>query len=116
MCEDAIPIQALVERILRMPVPMVVHEDNTSAITAVRKGYSPALRHLPRTQRICLGSLHEIFVGQNTEDGGRGNIELVHADTSTHKGDMFTKDMPPKAYREKVGLLRVVDRGQRGGA
>ena len=116
LCEDAIPIQALVERILRTPVPMVVHEDNTSAITAVRKGYSPALRHLPRTQRICLGSLHEMFTEQSADDGGRGNIELVHAETATHKGDMFTKDMPPKAYREKVALLRVVNRGQRGSA
>ena len=37
--EDGIPIQNLVSMILGVPVPMTIHEDNTSAITAIRKGY-----------------------------------------------------------------------------
>ena len=116
LCEDAIPIQDLVSTILRRRVPMTVHEDNSSAIIALRKGYSPALRHLPRTQRICLGSLHEILFDSDEHDDKRGDIELVHAETSTHKGDLFTKEIAPKAFKEKIALLRVADRSRRGGS
>ena len=49
-------------------------------------------------------------------DAAAGTIELVHADTATHKGDMFTKDMPPKAFREKLALLRVSERARHAGA
>ena len=42
-------------------------------------------------------------------------MELVHADTATHKGDLFTKDMPPKAFRENVALLRVSERARTAG-
>ena len=85
---------------------MVIHEDNTSAITAIKKGYSPSLRHMPRTQRVCLGSLHEVLYD---DEQGRtaGGIQLVHSDTKTHKGDIFTKEMPPKDFNSKLSFLRV---------
>ena len=104
----------LVSRLLRMPIPTVIHEDNSSAILAIKKGYSLALRHLPRTQRICLGSLHEILCDPEGHDAEHGDVKLVHAETTTHKGDLFTKDMPHKAVRDKVTLLRVATK--RGGA
>ena len=94
---------------------MVVHEDNTAAILAIRKGYSPALRHLPRTQRICLGSLNEMLCDPEDHDSSHGTMELVHAETATHKGDLFTKDMPPKAFKEKLALLRVAERARTNG-
>ena len=107
--EDAIPLQELISRILRRPIPMTIHEDNTSAITAIKKGYSPSLRHLNRTQRICLGSLHELLYDSEEHDRTSGDIQLVHADTKTHKGDIFTKEMPPKDYNSKLSLLRVTN-------
>ena len=115
LSEDAIPLQRLVSLILRKPVPMVVHEDNSAAILAVRKGYSLSLRHLPRTQRICLGSLHEVLCNPVDHDCSPGTIELVHHETNTHKGDMFTKEMPPKSFKEEIALIRVSDSARRGG-
>ena len=106
MCEDAIPIQRLVSLILRKPVPMRAREDNSAAILAAKKGYSPSLRHLPRTQRICLGSVHEMFY-EDAQDSSCGSLELVYHDTKTHKADVFTKDMGPKDFRERLSLMRV---------
>ena len=79
-------------------MPMIVREDNTAAIQVVRKGYSPSLRHQPRCQRIAVGSLHELFCDNDAHDKTDGPIELVHADTSTHKADVFTKDMSPRDF------------------
>jgi hypothetical protein len=72
MAEDGIPIQDLLARILRRPVKLLCREDNSAAISAARKGYSPALRHLPRTQRISISSVNEMFYDEtmnNTESG-----------------------------------------------
>jgi hypothetical protein len=68
MTKDAIPIQELLYRMLRRPINMLVREDNEAAIVAARKGYSPALRHLPRVQRISTGSVHELFYDNATHD------------------------------------------------
>ena len=53
--EEAIPLQALCELALDRPVEAIVGEDNEATIKAVEKGYSPALRHLPRQQLCSLG-------------------------------------------------------------
>ena len=64
-----------------------------------------------------MGSLHEIICDSGEHDGEAGDIELVHADTATHKRDIFTKEMAPKGFNEKVAsLLRVTNRARGGGA
>ena len=108
--EEALALQTLVQTILRRPVPLIVKEDNSACIQAVRKGYSPTLRHLKRTQRISLGDLHETFEGRNAEGSEDGPVKLEHADTKTHKGDVFTKYMSPMAFREAVSRLGVMPR------
>ena len=42
-------------------VKMICKEDNSQAIIAAQKGYSPALRHLARHHRISLGFINETF-------------------------------------------------------
>ena len=80
-----------------------IGEDNTSTIAAVRKGYSPHLRHLLRMQRVSLGSLHDLI----TEDPpqGSGEIVLLHRETKTHKGDVFTKPLPPAEFLPAIARL-----------
>jgi hypothetical protein len=107
MAEDGIPIQDLLARILRKPVRLLCREDNEAAITAARKGYSPAVRHLPRTQRIAISSVNEMFYDETMNNTESGELKLVYHETTTHKADVFTKDMPPKAFREKLDLLRA---------
>ena len=51
---ELIPLQQLLQLLLGRPVNAVIHEDNEACITAIRKGYSPTLRHILRTQRILL--------------------------------------------------------------
>ncbi len=54
-----VPAQMLWEVLLDRPVRLVVHEDNQPAIMAMRAGGNPKLRHLKRTQKVCLGWLRE---------------------------------------------------------
>jgi hypothetical protein len=56
---DMLPLQYLWQRLLRRPVNLIVHEDNTGCIRIVQKGYSPSLRCLVRTHRLSLGVVHE---------------------------------------------------------
>jgi hypothetical protein len=65
--KEVIPMWLLIEKLLGRDVALRTHEDNTATIIAVQKGYSPALRHLPRTQRLSVGFVHEFFHGHEEE-------------------------------------------------
>ena len=107
MREDALPLQDLVQLLLRKPVALVVKEDNTACIQAVRKGYSPALRSMPRTQRVSLGDLHETFQEQQAQRLSDGPVQLQHQETKLHKGDVFTKYLDPTPYHDALRRLGV---------
>eukprot|EP00972_Heterocapsa_arctica_P051436 7566389-Heterocapsa_arctica.AAC.1 len=61
-------------------------------IAAVRKGYSPSLRHLGRTERIALGTAHEQF------ECGQPDFIMKHQESEWHKGDIFTKKLVPLKF------------------
>ena len=82
----------LFSQALGRPVGLLCLEDNTQCIAAVKKGYSPALRHLARTERITLGVAHEQFFGDNS------NFVLEYQESSKHKGDSFTKKLVPHLF------------------
>ena len=107
MREDALPLQDLVQLLLRKPVALVVKEDNTACIQAVRKGYSPSLRHMARTQRVSLGDLHETFEERQAEGHDDGPVLLQHQETKQHKGDVFTKYLDPTTYNNALRRLGV---------
>jgi hypothetical protein len=46
-----------------------------------------------RMQRVSLGQLHDLITDEPPE--GCGEVTLVHRETTTHTGDMFTKPLPP---------------------
>ena len=68
----------------------VVLEDNEATEAIARKGYSPALRHLNRTQRIAIGWIHELVAGR----------EIPLADELRLAGEVPTK--APPACRAKA--------------
>ena len=70
---------------LQRNVRGVIHEDNQSTITVIETGYSPQLRHLQKHYRISLGIVHELC--QNDD------IEVIHVDTNSQKGDILTKGL-----------------------
>ena len=111
--KEGAPLQALLSATLGRPVRMIVFEDNTQCIAAVRRGYSASLRHLPRTQRLALGVMHEIFYGDEDECGeAAGLCELRYCESKRHKGDVFTKVLPRGPFRD--ALARIGMRGIAG--
>ena len=103
--KELLPTQLLMEKLLRRPVDALILEDNNAAITAVNKGYSPNMRHLPRTQKTSIGLLHEIIVEEDITCDSIGKIELMKVDTKVHKGDMFTKELEVRDFAAAVDLL-----------
>ena len=88
--QHALPIQLLLKQLIGGTIELKVFEDNSATIAAIRKGYSPALRYLRRTQRIDIGFLHEIFEEHD--------VNIEKASTSKHRGDMFTKPQIGRAH------------------
>ena len=92
----------LLEHALGRPILLRCLEDNTQCITAVENGYSPSLKHLPRTERISLGVAHETFAEKADLH------ELRYLETASHKGDMFTKRLDPNAFERALLLNNLV--------
>ena len=124
---DAIPVQMFLSKLMGRALPLEVMEDNAASITAAQKGYSPSLRHLPRTQRTSVGAVHEMFFWNEEDEEELANlrfwghlmepkldndvpvglISLLKVDTKIHKGNFFTKTLTPMAFRQGLELLRV---------
>ena len=64
-------------------VTLEFHEDNSTAVTAMKHGYSPAMKHLERTHGVCLRWLAERF----TEE----QCHLFYERTALMAADIYTK-------------------------
>jgi hypothetical protein len=91
---EALPLLDLMSAALGRSVCLECREDNTQCITAVKTGYSAALRHLPRTERIALAFAFDIFSGPD--------CDLVYQESALHKGDVFTKRLEPAKFETAV--------------
>ena len=104
----ALPVQLLLKDMLGIIVPIVCKIDNTQAIQAIKNGYSKKLRYLPRTQRVSVGALNEIWRDPEIA------MEVEYAPSAEHKGDFFTKELGAamfKEARERVGMRSPVAAG-----
>ena len=108
----ALPLQILFETVLGKAVPVQFMEDNEACIVAVRKGYSPSLCALSRTQRVHLGFLHDVIFDEDSLVEG-GNRELLKVETALHKGDMFTKELEPQKFIKALSMLGMTDSTQK---
>ena len=102
---ELIPVQHFLQVVFGRPFPARLMEDNSATIVACEKGYSPSLRHIPRTQRIGLGFISEVVSQEATDE--EGDIRIVKADTAEHRGDCFTKELSPQKFATATSLLRV---------
>ena len=103
---EVLPVLDLFETALRRDVHLDCLEDNTQCISAVQTGYSSALRHLPRTERISLSFAHGVFQ--------EPKCHIHHQESSLHKGDVFTKRLDPAKYEpavSRLGLRRMSTSG-----
>ena len=80
-------------------------EDYEATITSIRKGYSPAMRHLPRAHRISLGLLNEITTREETD--GDGNVRVHKASTVNYKGKLFTKELDRAKFEHALNLIQM---------
>ncbi|MEM8648475.1 MAG: Ty1/Copia family ribonuclease HI, partial [Pseudomonadota bacterium] len=98
---EALAMQDFLCQALGREVHMVVREDNTQCISAVERGMSAALRHLNRTQRISVSFLNEVLCG------GHLGCTIEYAESSTHKGDLFTKTLSPTAFASALARIQM---------
>ena len=64
---EGLPGLTIWETILDRKVKLIFEEDNQTAITVLKNGYSPALRHVGRTHRVCLKWRHERISNNDVE-------------------------------------------------
>eukprot|EP00971_Amphidinium_carterae_P350072 6491365-Amphidinium_carterae.1 len=103
MREEAIPALDLAEQILGRSIDLMVCEDNTQVVSAVKRGYSKKLRHLPRVHRVSVGALHDMFHG----DLKLASLQYVRSEDN--KSDLFTKQFERikfEALRASVGVCK----------
>ena len=79
-----LPALSLWSVILKDPDLVVnFHEDNQTAILAMRSGYSPTMRHIERTHGVCLRWLAERFA--------EPSHKLTYERSALQSGDIYTK-------------------------
>jgi hypothetical protein len=103
-----LPIQGTVETILTRQVRMVVREDNSAAAAAIRRGFSRKMSYLPKTQKVSISALHEIFVDpkdHTSVDSTGGLYVLVDQPSETQCGDLLTKGLGHEAHWRLVEMV-----------
>ena len=80
---EGLPVKHLCEFILNREVDLGLREDNQATMCVMNNGYSSALRHLPRTHRVCLA-----WIGEVVQDG---DITIEYCSTDSQAADIFTK-------------------------
>jgi len=103
---EFLPLQFLWQKLLGRPVELIVHEDNDACISIIRKGYSPSLRCLERTQRCSLGACHEVY--SCDPPPGHGAATLIYTETKKHKGDFLTKYLDANDLNNALKMIQVV--------
>jgi hypothetical protein len=96
---EAIPMLSLWERLLKRPVTLRILEDNEATIKVIKKGYSSKLRHLSRTQRVNIASIHESLLDPQ--------VILQYVESSKQAADVFTKSLDPQKWGNALSLLGV---------
>ena len=104
--KDALPLQMVISQLLGQPVPLVMFEDNSACIQSIVNGYSPNLRHLSRTLRISIGTLHEL-VTENPDAELYGSVEIRQVETTKQKADVFTKSLPMGPFQTGLSMLSI---------
>lgn len=88
--EELLPAVQLLTWLLGTNAPTpTVREDNAAVVAAIRKGYSIKLRHLARTPKLSLASLHDACTTWCT---------LIQTPTTEQLGDYFTKCLPANKF------------------
>ena len=102
-----IPILHQAETVLGRAVKLVAHEDNQQVVSAVTRGYSANLRHLPRHDRTGLGFTHEVFASTDDKGFRKYQSEIRYEQTKKQKADGFTKPLPKIEFEAFKSMLHM---------
>ncbi|CAE8593142.1 unnamed protein product, partial [Polarella glacialis] len=80
---QGLPALEVFDKVFGRKVKLFFEEDNNTAISTIKAGYSNTMRHLGRTHRVSLRWMHEVF-----QDG---QCEIRRCDTLLQAADIFTK-------------------------
>ena len=110
-----IPISHQIEVSLGRLVLLQCREDNTQAISAIRRGYSPALWHLKRHINLGLGFTHEVFFPDLSDPSApKYWSSLVYCPTDEQLGDVLTKELAPIKFSAAIGAAGYMKPGELG--
>ena len=104
-------MQTLLVRAAGVPIDAVVHEDNAQVVSAVARGYSPALKHLARHLRLSIGFLEEFFADSKGQRQW-GSARLVKVPSADQKADVFTKALAPPMFVKACEMIMMRRNGQ----
>ena len=79
---------------------MTLEQDNQASILVAKTGYSPKLRHIQRTHKINLGSIHEVLQAEN--------IEIRYCKTDEQVADIVTKAVSPEKWENALQVCNVM--------
>ena len=83
---EGIPALSIWDVLLQRKTQLRLMEDNQATIRILETGKCPTLRHVSRTQHVCVRWLHE----RVTEDP---QIHIQYCDTNVQAADIFTKQL-----------------------
>ena len=101
LVKTLIPLQHLWSCLLGRPLVARVHEDNQAAIAVAKSGFSIALRHLAKHQRLNLGFLHDCFSQPER------CMVLEHIDSENQKADILTKALQRHAFDACLRMIGI---------
>ena len=97
-----LPCLDLWSTLFQRPFTLDFHEDNETAVGAMRTGYSPAMRHIKRTHGVCLRWLAERFA--------RPGVKLYYERSVLQAADVYTKGFTVPAEWDRVTrLINLLD-------
>ncbi len=97
-----LPALHLWDKLLRRAVVLEFHEDNSTAVTTMKHGYSPAMKHLERTHGVCLRWLAERFI--------EPQCHLFYERTALMAADIYTKAFStPHEWDHALRLVNHID-------
>ena len=91
----ALPISLFMEDLQNYECPIRGRLDNAAAVSAIRHGYSAALRHLARHSRLSLVHLHDFYIS--------GANKLFYTKSAENISDIFTKALSEAVH---TGFVR----------
>ena len=93
-------LQAVLETILGIDVPVLYQQDNSTLLAVVKTGYSAKLRHANRVHRVNIASVCERFA--------EPRASIAYCKTDEQRANGFTKIVSPQEWPttlEQMGIL-----------